>query len=85
MPTRAWSTPASGTSSTKGATSRRPPASYHVHPQTGLGELRNRGYGTGHGPKGESAVLYVTLSNSSDRLTRHAHCYTAWASLHDLP
>ena len=45
--------PACDTSSTKRAPSRRPPASCHVHPQTGLGELRNRGDGTGHGPKGE--------------------------------
>jgi hypothetical protein len=49
MPTRAWSAPACGTSSTKRATSPRPPASYHVHPQTDLGELHIRGYGTGHG------------------------------------
>ena len=53
-PTRTWSTPACDTSSTKRATSRRAPASYHVHKQTGHGELRHRGYGTGHGSKGES-------------------------------
>jgi hypothetical protein len=55
MPTRAWSTPACGKSSTKRATSRRLPASYQVHPRAGVGELRNRGYGTGHDPKGEAA------------------------------
>ena len=36
MPTRAWSTPACDTSSTKRATSRRPPAYCRVHPQTGV-------------------------------------------------
>ena len=63
MPTCAWSTPACGTSSTKRATSRRLPASYHVHPQTGLGELRNRGYGTGDGRKGETPAER-TLGNA---------------------
>ena len=57
MPTHAWSTPACVTSSTKRATSRRLPASYRVQPQTGLSELRNRGYGTGRAPKGERASL----------------------------
>ena len=74
MPTRAWSTPACGTSSTKRATSRRPPAFYHVHPQTGLGELRNRGHGTGHGPKGEIPVPRSTVlagtRGAGSRLTR---------------
>jgi len=63
MPTCAWSTPACGTSSTKRATSRRLPASYHVHPQTGLGELRNRGYGTGDGRKSETPAER-TLGNA---------------------
>jgi hypothetical protein len=55
-PTHAWSTPACGTSSTKRAISRRDPASCRVHPQTAHGELRNRGDGTGHGPKDEQVA-----------------------------
>jgi hypothetical protein len=55
-PTRTWSTPACDTSSTKRATSRRAPASYRVHPQTGHGKPRHRGYGTGHGSKGEQVA-----------------------------
>ena len=57
MPTRAWSTPACDTSSTKRATSRRLRASYRVQPQSGLSELKNRGYGTGDAPKGERVGL----------------------------
>ena len=57
MPTRLWSTRAYAESPMKRATSRRSPASCRIHPQTDLGELRKRGYGTGHGPKGERVGL----------------------------